>query len=83
MNKNQLMRWMFLGAALMIAVVGLVQALHEVAYAGPICSNGCTCEQGCGNAVNPFVTCTDTRYCDGSPGTPTNCHQYCTNTKAK
>lgn len=79
--KNHLNQILFLGVAFLIAVSGLTMALTEEAIAGPICPN-CTCTPApCGNASSPHTACVSTGvYCDGSPGDPTTCGEYCTNT---
>ena len=78
--KNHLNQILFLGVAFLIAVSGLTMALTEEAIAGPICPN-CVCQGTCGLAVSPETSCSSTGvYCDGSPGSPTTCGEYCTNT---
>ena len=80
MNKRHLGQILFLGVTLAIAVTGLTVALHEEAIAGPLCSN-CVCNPApCGNGGPTACVSTGT-YCDGSPGNPTTCAAYCTNTR--
>jgi hypothetical protein len=80
--KKQLNAILFLGMAFLLAVYGLTVALTEPAIAGPLCPN-CVCDPlPCGIAVSPTVACVSTgTYCDGSPGNPSTCGQYCTNTR--
>ena len=74
--KNHLNQILFLGVAFLIAVSGLTMALTEEAIAGPICPN-CTCTPApCG--IGDDISCVSTGViCDGSPGTPSTCAEYC------
>jgi len=80
-HPNQIL---FLGVAFVLAVSGLTMALHKEAIAGPLCP-ACVCSPApCGNAVSPDTPCGSTGLlCDGSPGSPTTCGEYCTNTASR
>lgn len=83
MDSHHYKQVAFLGIALLLAVTAITVALQQEAIAGPLCST-CNCSPApCGNAVSPNQVCGSTGvYCDGSPGTPTTCGEYCTNTAA-
>jgi len=77
MKSQQVRQVVFLGAALLIGVLGLIQALHEDAYAVGECSDVCTCSPSpCGSTVTGG-NCSDDESCGGVSGTYSNCTQYC------
>ncbi len=80
--KNHLNPILFLGIAFLLAVSGLMMALTEEAIAGPICPN-CTCTPSpCGLGTQTGCVSTGV-ICDGSPGNPSTCAQYCAWTAAE
>lgn len=77
MNNLSLKPVLFLVVGVIIAVGGLLQALHDEAYAIPECVNVCVCTNPpCGGpATVPGKLCAGT-ICGGG-GTAFNCGDYC------
>lgn len=80
MTSHHLAKFIFLGMALIVALFALSQALHEEVYAAGECSVYCVCEPVCAGYVGS-KTCFDNENCNGQPGNPHNCTEYCAITK--
>jgi len=78
MKSQQVRQVLFLGAVLIIGVLGLIQALHEDALAVPECSVVCICNPSfpCG-VPNLNPACLDDEGCGENAGTFANCVEYC------
>ena len=74
--KNPLNQILFLAVAFLLAVSGLTMALTEDAIAGPICSN-CFCNPAPCGLGNPTPCVSTGVLCDGHPGNPSTCAEYC------
>ena len=78
MNNLSLRPVLFLIIGVLVAVGGLLQALHEEAFAIPECSVVCVCDPApCEGAVEPNKRCGDSHLCNGAPGSPARCMDYC------
>lgn len=76
MNTQHLAQVLFLSIAFVLAITALTLALHDEAFAGLTCPN-CACAPTC--SIGLSTSCVSTGvFCDGSPGSPSTCAEYCT-----